>query len=56
MTAPPLLLNLEPMKSVEGNFTKPDLVPEGTYDQKFLQSLRESGVSIEQKTATEVYG
>ncbi|HLJ46617.1 MAG TPA: gamma-glutamyltransferase [Bryobacteraceae bacterium] len=56
MAAPPLLLNLAPMKSGEGNFTKPDLVPAGVYDQEFLKRLHESGVPIEQKTTLEVYG
>jgi len=56
MAAPPLLLNLEPVKTGEGTFTKPDLVPEGVYDQEFLQRLQKAGVSTEQKSTLEVYG
>ena len=56
MAAPPLLLNLEPMKTGQGTFTKPDLVPEGVFDPELLQRLQESGLSIEQKSTTEVYG
>ncbi|MGD0096948.1 MAG: gamma-glutamyltransferase [Terracidiphilus sp.] len=56
MAAPPLLLNLEPLRTGEGNFTKPYLVPEGVYDPEFLQQLRESGIIIKQKSTIEVYG
>jgi len=56
MAAPPLLLNLEPVKSGEGTFTKPDLVPEGVYDREFLQRLQKAGVGTEQKSTLEVYG
>jgi gamma-glutamyltranspeptidase/glutathione hydrolase len=56
MAAPPLLFNLERLKTGEGDFTKPYLVPEGVYDPELLQRLQESGVSIKQKSTTEVYG
>jgi gamma-glutamyltranspeptidase / glutathione hydrolase len=56
MAAPPLLLNLEPVKASEGTFTKLELVPAGVYDQELLQHLQESGVGLEQKTTLEVYG
>jgi gamma-glutamyltranspeptidase/glutathione hydrolase len=55
MAEPPLLLNMEPTKENESFLTKPELIPEGAYDPKFLERLRESGVSIEQKSQTEVY-
>jgi hypothetical protein len=56
MAAPPLLLNLEPVKAGEGTFTKPDLVPDGVYDPEFLQCLQKGGGSAEQKSTLEVYG
>jgi len=56
MAAPPLLINMEPMKPGESFLTKPELIPEGAYDLEFLQHLRESGVNIEQKSQQEVYG
>lgn len=56
MAAPPLLLNLEPMKTGDGDLTKPDLVPEGVYDSDFLQHLQKAGAVIEQKSTLEVYG
>jgi gamma-glutamyltranspeptidase/glutathione hydrolase len=56
MAAPPLLFNLEPMRTGEGTFTKAYLVPESAYDPELLQRLRESGVNIEQKSTAEVYG
>jgi gamma-glutamyltranspeptidase/glutathione hydrolase len=56
MAAPPMLLNLELMKTGEGNFTKPDLVPAGAYDADFLQLIQKAGVAIEQKSILEVYG
>lgn len=36
MAAPPLLFNLERLKTGEGDFTKPYLVPEGVYDPELL--------------------
>lgn len=56
MAAPPLLLNIEPMKAGETFLTKPELIPEGAYDPDFLQRLKESGVNVEQKSQVEVYG
>jgi len=56
MDAPPLLFNLETLKTGEGNFTKPYLVPDGVYDPELLQRLQESGLSIERKSTIEVYG
>jgi gamma-glutamyltranspeptidase/glutathione hydrolase len=56
MAAPPMLLNLEPMRTGEGNFTKPDLLPQGVYDADFVQRLQKAGGSIEQRSTLEVYG
>lgn len=56
MAGPPLLLHMEPTKGKEAFLTKPDLIPEGAYDPEFLERLRESGVTVEQKSQTEVYG
>lgn len=56
MAAPPLLLNLEPVKAGEKAFTKPYLVPEGAYNPELLQAIQKSGLGIEQKSTVEVYG
>jgi gamma-glutamyltranspeptidase/glutathione hydrolase len=53
MTAPPLLVNNEPEKAGESFSTKPELVPEGVYDSKFLQHLRALGINTEQKSKQE---
>jgi hypothetical protein len=39
----------------ERTFTKAYLVPEGVYDPGLLQGLQESGVSLERKSAAEVF-
>ncbi len=53
MAAPPLLVNDEPETAGESFSTKPELVPEGTYDLEFLQHLRALGINTEQKSKQE---
>ncbi|MGH9528888.1 MAG: gamma-glutamyltransferase [Terriglobales bacterium] len=55
MAAPPLLLNVEPMKAGETFWTRPEPVPEGAYDPEFLRHLTELGVNIEQMSKWQVF-
>jgi len=53
MAAPPLLVNNEPERAGESFSTKPELVPEGTYDLEFLQHLRTLGVNTARESKQE---
>jgi hypothetical protein len=48
MAAPPLLYNYEPSSQGE------QFVPEGAYDPEFLKNLETAGMTVRQKTATQV--
>jgi gamma-glutamyltranspeptidase/glutathione hydrolase len=54
MAAPPLLMNVGPMKAGETFMTVPEAIPEGAYDPGFLQRLREAGVKVQEKSQQEV--
>lgn len=56
MAAPPLLLNMEPPKAGETFFTRPEIIPQGAYEPEFIERLKQSGMDVEQKSQTEVYG
>jgi gamma-glutamyltranspeptidase / glutathione hydrolase len=55
MAAPPLLLNMEPANAAETGLSRPELVPEGAYDQGFLKELQASGINTKSLSVQQVY-
>ena len=50
MAAPPMLVNVGPMKAGETFMTAPEAISVGAYDAVFLQRLEESGFHVEEKS------
>jgi hypothetical protein len=50
MSAPPLLLNVNPLEPGQTVLQRPEVIPANAYDAEFLKGLAESGVRVSEES------